>query len=321
MDKIVGLDISTKKLTKGNVFGSLPDARPIQKDLASRFPLDAGRLGKFKQRGEGRSHPVATPESLFPYYLNNYEVARRHLESLSRELNRPLRILEVGCGAGWGSRFLSESLPDSDIVATNRVVNGKDKDVLDTARTSFGKEGLIFEEADATKLAERFGKESFDAVVMLEVIEHIPKELHDDVARQVSSILKPGGAFLMSTPAAEGYGVTTSGPQSKGHVWVYGNRPDVSDDLSPRFDVVEINRIVSKTHTSTFGRNVIREGLLAFGFVKAPESMFSQYTYEQGDALTDEKHAREKDTCAWFAVAKKLKTSNDSTGSGQQKAG
>jgi len=306
MDESAELAVSSE-IVERNIFGSLPDSRLVQRDFALRFPLDTGKVGKLKNRSEGRSHPSTTPESLFPYYLNNYEVTKRHLEELTRELGRPIRVLEIGCGTGWGSRFLSDNLPGSEVVATNRVLNEKDREILDTARSTFSKDGLTFEEADATKLGEQYSQGDFDAVVMLEVIEHIPQEEHSRVFQQVAEVLKPGGAILISTPSGEGYGQTKSGPQSKDHVWIYGSRRDVETELSPSFVGLEVNRIVNRTHTQTFGRNAIRQHFYSLGFIKAPESMFGQYKYEKGNNLIDDKHVREQDTSTWIAVARKPK--------------
>ncbi len=297
--------ISSKETESGVIFGPLPDARPIQRDLALKYPLEVGIVGRLKNLSEGRSHPSATPESIFPYYFSNYEVTRRHLETLSQELGRPIRILEIGCGTGWGSRFLKDDIPDSEIVATNRVVNDKDEVTMDSAKSRFATDGLTFDEADATSLIEHFGDASFDAVVMLEVIEHIPHELHSKVAQEVSKVLKPGGKFLMSTPALEGYGQTESAPQSKDHVWMYGNRQDIAETFSPHFSSIQVNRIVNSIHTHTFGQNAIRRHFYSLGVIKAPDSMFTQYSYEKGNPLTDDKHVRGQDTSAWFTVARK----------------
>ena len=286
-----------------NLYGEIPDARPVQREFSSRFPLSG--LDRIKFRNEGRSHPSATPESVFPYYFNNYEVSRLHLTSLQEELGRPIRVLEIGCGTGWGSRLLADSLPDSSFVATNRIEGSKDRQILQRARADFQSGNLKFEEADATRLREIYEEESFDAVVMLEVIEHIPQNLHDNIAQQVSEILKPKGAFLISTPSSEGYGIITSAPQSKDHVWVFGNRQDISNALSPHFNDVTVDRITNGVHITTFGKNTIKQHLLSVGAVRAPETMFTQYVYEKGDVLTDIKHQQEKDTHTWFAVARK----------------
>lgn len=298
-------DICIKENETSKLFGSLPDARPVQRNLITKYPLKTSILGELKFSSEGRSFPSVTPESLFPYYLNNYEVTSRYLENLRQELDRPLKILEIGCGTGWGSRLLKDNLPDSEIIATNRVVNNKDKVTIDMANRIFATEGLTFEEADVSNLIEKFNEESFDAVVMLEVIEHLPSEFHSKIAKEVSQVLKSGGEFIVSTPSAEGYGQTESAPQSKDHVWIYGNRQDIINTLSPNFSDIEVNRIVNSTHTHTFGRNTIKQHFYSLGVIKAPDSMFTGYSYEKGNSLTDDKHVREQDTCTWFSVARK----------------
>lgn len=45
-----------------------------------------------------------------------------------------------------------------------------------------------------------FPAQSFDAVVCLEVIEHIPHEKRSDTATEMKRIIRPGGAIILATP-------------------------------------------------------------------------------------------------------------------------
>lgn len=287
------------------VFGPLQDARPTKRRLAKEFPISRYSLGFIDFRREGRTHPSITSEALFPYTLNNCEIVLRYLRELGKGKEGTLRVLEVGCGTGWGARYLADNLENVQIIATNRIINKKDEEVFEYAKKTFTTPNLEFAEADAGELVEQYGEEEkFDAVVMLDVIEHIPQEDHSKVVEQISQIIKPGGMLLMSTPSREGYGKIESGPNSGDHVWVYGNRKDLFNLTSPHFDEIEVNRLINKIHTSTWGQSEDEDIFLALGY-PPPKEMFTNYRYEKGDNLTDAKHIEKRDTCGWFIVAKK----------------
>jgi SAM-dependent methyltransferase len=86
---------------------------------------------------------------------------------LAAELCAGLRVADVCCGSGYGSRIIARS-------AT--AVTGVDVDpaTIETARTTVGEEtGVRFECADALDyLARDLGRE-FDALVILEGLEHL----------------------------------------------------------------------------------------------------------------------------------------------------
>lgn len=95
-------------------------------------------------------------------------------------------ILEVGGGRSGLTRLL---------YPTARITN------LDTDSTFANapcnlQEGVRFVCGDATRL--EFERESFDAVTMFDVLEHIPD--HERAVSEALRVLKPGGYLLISTP-------------------------------------------------------------------------------------------------------------------------
>lgn len=305
------------------IFAPIPDSRGFQRQLnkltaqleARTKEKDIAVPSKRQLRCEGRS-TIDMNEGLFSYYLTNYEVARRYISEYSQLKGKEQRvkILEIGSGVGWGARYLSDSLEKDDvsleIVATNRVVNDVDRQTLDYAREIYGKEKVLqFEEADATKLGEKFDKEEFDVVVMLETIEHLPRKIRDNCMKQISQILKGDGLLLISTPSLEGHGITESQAQDEGHVWVYGNRHDLEDLVSPYFSKTQINRLVNRQQIVAFGGLGIRARLRSLahitGIKKPPASLYENYRYELGKAETDKIHQEAQDTYAWFVVGQR----------------
>ena len=99
----------------------------------------------------------------------------------------PGRVLDVGCGTGSeAARISSEGL----------AVVGLDRrpESLRAARPSAGRLGML--NGDAVQLP--CGGESFDAVFLLDVLEHV-----DDVSalREARRVLSPGGFLFLSVPA------------------------------------------------------------------------------------------------------------------------
>lgn len=102
------------------------------------------------------------------------------------------RVLDLGCGVGYGGQLLLSA--NSAI----KEVIGVDVSpaALEYANRTYAREYLQFVQADACRLP--FLEGSFDAVVSFEAIEHVadPEQCFQEVRR----VLKPGGTFVVSTP-------------------------------------------------------------------------------------------------------------------------
>ena len=101
------------------------------------------------------------------------------------------RVLDLGCGGG----LLSEAL-----AAAGARVTGIDlaAGVLDVARLHLHESGLEvdYREIGAEALAEE-APASFDAIVCMEMLEHVPDPL--SVLRACAQLLRPGGKLFLST--------------------------------------------------------------------------------------------------------------------------
>jgi SAM-dependent methyltransferase len=129
-----------------------------------------------------------------PHYAANVEfVKQRFAEGLeligyfaSKYGDRPLRILDLGAGAG-GVAIALGSEPRYRVTAVDVVMN---PDLVEL-RTS--------EYAVASADTLPFKDQSFDAVLCLETIEHLPKPRA--AAREMMRVLKSGGLVMITTPA------------------------------------------------------------------------------------------------------------------------
>lgn len=104
----------------------------------------------------------------------------------------PRRLLDIGCGNGRLLSLLREFGPDAwELEGIEIDVAAARQSEARGFRTHVGR-------------AEDFdpGDERFDAVVMLQLIEHVEDPVA--IASRVFSLLRPGGAFIIETPNTAG---------------------------------------------------------------------------------------------------------------------
>jgi 2-polyprenyl-3-methyl-5-hydroxy-6-metoxy-1,4-benzoquinol methylase len=133
-------------------------------------------------------HMPAVPEQDLPAFPLEYFGSFQNV-LVEKRVQSGWKTLEIGCSAGYYSQRL---------VARGVRVFGMDLNtplIAEAARTCA--QGH-FCAAEASHLPFAMG--SFDAVVMLEVIEHVGEE--SPVFDEIRRVLKPGGLLFLSTPHA-----------------------------------------------------------------------------------------------------------------------
>lgn len=116
------------------------------------------------------------------------------LERINQQApNAPLRILDVGCGAG----FLSNALAQTSPGGRNLEVHGLDisEDSLRVARAHDPTSSVQYQRGDAYNLP--YLNESFDVVTSMDFLEHVDNP--EQVVREIARILKPSGLFFFHT--------------------------------------------------------------------------------------------------------------------------
>jgi SAM-dependent methyltransferase len=161
--------------------------------------------------------PDETSPGIVALHLKRYEFAAPWC--------RDAEVLDAGCGVGYGSAFLGS-------VARHVVGVDRDEPAIAYARVRYSGPNVEYRVGDV--LALGFPDTSFDAVCSFETIEHVDDA--DAFVAEMARVLRPGGAFLVSTPRA---GETTAAPANPFHR-VELSRADFESLLRRSFREVEL---------------------------------------------------------------------------------
>lgn len=119
--------------------------------------------------------------------------ARRYINAAEKA--RGLTILDLGCGIGYGSKFLAKSA--DTVIAVD----------VDNAPLTYGEETYPDKKIHRLPIAPisndthlPFASGTFDAIVNFEVIEHVPTDQMEAYFADLARVLKPNGFLMMSTP-------------------------------------------------------------------------------------------------------------------------
>lgn len=128
---------------------------------------------------------LGTAEISYDHFAR-YRLAERYVEGKS--------IIDLGCGAGYGTYSLS---------ALAREALGVDlsREAIDYAAWSYRAPNLRYETGDVTSLPYEAG--SFEVAVSFEVIEHL--ERPEALAEEAKRLTGDSGVFVTSTPDKQTY--------------------------------------------------------------------------------------------------------------------
>ena len=118
--------------------------------------------------------------------LLNEHVARY---TFAARLARGKRVLDAGCGAGYGSAELAQAA--DSVIGVDRA-----PEAIGFARANYALPNLRFEQASCEALPHPGG--SFDLVVAFEVIEHLYN--WREFLLEARRVLAPAGQLIISTP-------------------------------------------------------------------------------------------------------------------------
>lgn len=110
--------------------------------------------------------------------LQRYYFAKKHITSKN---HKKLKILDLGCGSGYGTRVLANG---------NSIVYGVDRIKLENN----GLKNVIFMKMDATHL--KFQDKYFDIIVSFETIPMVKD--YNSYLKEIKRVLKDDGCLIIS---------------------------------------------------------------------------------------------------------------------------
>lgn len=131
---------------------------------------------------ETRIIPQEVPAKFYAQHLKPYEFMRKTAKGK--------KVLEVGCGDGYGSAYLAE-------VAEEVIAIDYENDILLKAGNKYILPNLKFLSMEATEL--KFKDDSLDVVCSFQVIEHLPEDKLPQYLSEIKRVLKKNGEFYLST--------------------------------------------------------------------------------------------------------------------------
>jgi len=161
------------------------------------------------------------PLEMIAFTIARYKFACKWL----RETDR---VLEVGCGEGFGCNFFSRHV--AEVVGMDI-----DDNVVRDCSSRYTRDNLRFEIGDIIA-PDTPPQPSYDAVVSFEMIEHVSQEDGLAMIDNCHAHLKPGGMLVLSTPRAR---EDRSVSRQHHHVFEY-DYDTLVGALASRFDRVMV---------------------------------------------------------------------------------
>lgn len=131
---------------------------------------------------------VPGAENCEPLFADKMYMEHSARYKLASKFAKGAKILDIGCGVGYGSAILADAGAES-VTAFDLSA-----EAIEHARTFYARPTISFETGDATAFSY---EDKFDLIVCFELIEHVPNP--DKTFECIMSCLAEDGILVMST--------------------------------------------------------------------------------------------------------------------------
>ena len=176
-----------------------------------------GEMHRMRKKNPAETVEFYSPQlgfSVEPYITADdkqgiHHVARYQWASMVIADVKPRRVVDVACGAGYGSHMLATASPTCEVIGVDY-----DPRAVAHAKAHFQQPNLSFREGSMvtwTGAGESLGE--CDLIISFDTIEHL---LHREIALQsIAENLTDDGALILSTPC--GFSETRLNPDWEHH--------------------------------------------------------------------------------------------------------
>jgi len=128
---------------------------------------------------------ATTLDKVKPDHVRRYRWAAERL--------RGWRVLDCGCGVGYGSKIIADSRPDIHVVAVDNA-----EEALAIGRRHYASPRVVYVRDDMRTLENTGDYLIFDTIVAFESLEHV--ERPGEVLKRFQTLLAADGVLLVSLP-------------------------------------------------------------------------------------------------------------------------
>lgn len=172
----------------------------------------------------------------YPFSVTTRQRARLIIKYL--EPKKGEKILDVGCGVGYypfelakkyGCKAYGIDLDINDINLATKISKA-----MNVSNVSFAQEN---------GLDLSFKEETFDKIILSEVIEHIYHE--EEILKELWRVLKPNGCLIISTPYAQ---QTHNFSEQKSKIYTNSDKKIEGGHVREGYDLERINELLKSTN-------------------------------------------------------------------------
>ena len=170
-------------------------------------------------------------------------------------------VLEIGCGSGYGSKYLSQ-------VARKVISVDTDESAINYAKKHYISPNVVYKKLE-NPMSLPFKSGTFDVIVIFQVIEHIPSENVSKFLKEVKRVLKEGGVALFTTPNRKFRLLPFQKPWNKHHYIEYTPR-QLQKLLGKNFKHVSILGLTGKKELVSFEKRRVKKAQVSMFYNSFP---------------------------------------------------